>query len=117
MKFLVDEDLPNSLAENLNDEGFDATHVRTEGLRSKPDSEIISYADRKGFAVITRDSDYGNPELNSPPEKGVLILRLPDYLPDKISERAIEFLEKSGFDRESKVVVLEPGRYRTRKLG
>jgi predicted nuclease of predicted toxin-antitoxin system len=44
VRFLVDENLPRSLAKVLRESGFDAVDVRDLGLRGKPDSEIFRAA-------------------------------------------------------------------------
>ena len=42
MKFLVDEDLPRSVAPLIRELGYDADDVRDVGLRGAPDSEIAA---------------------------------------------------------------------------
>ena len=44
MRFLVDEDLPRSLAGELRAAGVDAADVRDVGLRGRTDEEVLAYA-------------------------------------------------------------------------
>lgn len=58
MKFIVDEQLPVSLARWLRERGHDAEHIHELGLRSAADlaiSELV--ADVQGV-IVTTDSDF-----------------------------------------------------------
>ena len=58
--FLVDEDLPRSLAPQLRSAGFATEDVRDVGLGSRPDEQIAAYALARACAVITRDVRFAN---------------------------------------------------------
>lgn len=59
--FLVDENLPALLAEELVARGFRAEAVAdNEALRSADDEELMEYAPRVGLAVISKDKDFAN---------------------------------------------------------
>ncbi len=58
MKFLIDEQLPPTLAEWLVEQGHEATHVRDLGLRSAGDRRIRDAARASGAVVITKDEDF-----------------------------------------------------------
>ena len=58
MKFLVDAQLPPSLAHHLRGLGYDAAHVVHHGLRDGDDPEILELARRQGCCVITKDEDF-----------------------------------------------------------
>lgn len=78
-RFLVDEDLPRSLARVLADLGREASDVRDVGLRSQPDEAVMEYAVREGLTVVTGDLGFGN-EVRFPPDhhRGVIVARLPN---------------------------------------
>lgn len=60
MRFLVDENLSPRVCAHLNRAGHDAVHVRDEGLRSAPDSEVLTRAAADRRIVITADrGDFG----------------------------------------------------------
>lgn len=75
MKFIVDAQLPKSLAEYLNFKGFNAIH--TSDFPNKnftDDTEIIILAVKENRVVITKDSDFLDSYLlKSEPKKLVLI--------------------------------------------
>ena len=58
MTFLVDAQLPPSLASALRDAGFSAVAVREVGLREAKDAEIWQYAIAHQMAIITKDEDF-----------------------------------------------------------
>lgn len=66
MKFLVDNQLPTSLARYLRNRGHDCQHVLEIGLASASDLEICRYADQEARVIISKDEDFlylaGRPE-------------------------------------------------------
>jgi predicted nuclease of predicted toxin-antitoxin system len=58
VKFLVDNQLPASLARYLRNHGHDCQHVLEIGLASASDLEICKYADQEARIVISKDEDF-----------------------------------------------------------
>ena len=58
MRFLVDENLPLSLARWLEERGFGADHTSVLGLNATPDCDIVRHALRLDCVIVTKDSDY-----------------------------------------------------------
>ena len=58
MKFLVDNQLPESLAKYLCSKGHDSVHVLNVGLGSAKDGEICEYAAEHALVVVTKDQDF-----------------------------------------------------------
>lgn len=58
MKFLVDAQLPPSLAQHLRSLGHAASHVVDHGLRGGEDPDILALARQQGCCVITKDEDF-----------------------------------------------------------
>jgi predicted nuclease of predicted toxin-antitoxin system len=59
MKFLVDAQLPRSLASWLSSMGHDASHTLDLPLQNKTsDQQIVEIAEREGRVVITKDHDF-----------------------------------------------------------
>ena len=54
LRFLVDEDLPRSLARALRGAGHVAADVRDEGLRGEPDRRIFDVAQKLGDQSTAR---------------------------------------------------------------
>lgn len=71
MKFLVDHQLPPSLAEFLRALGHEARHVRELGLKAEDDLTIWGQVE-KGFILISKDQDFFNLACR-PGESGRLI--------------------------------------------
>lgn len=59
MKFLLDENMPPSLAGLLQDAGHDARHVIEIGYNNTPDFKITEFAAVSGEIIITHDTDFG----------------------------------------------------------
>jgi predicted nuclease of predicted toxin-antitoxin system len=66
VKFLVDAQLPPSLAEWLRATGAEATHVEEASLRNAVDSAIREYAISQGYVLITKDKDFAPAESSRP---------------------------------------------------
>ncbi len=59
MKFLVDENLSESVAEVLVENGHDAIHVRDIGLGRADDPVVMERAEAEGRVVVSADTDFG----------------------------------------------------------
>jgi predicted nuclease of predicted toxin-antitoxin system len=57
MRFLLDANLSPLIAAHLRRPGHLVAHVRELGLRSASDEEIMDFAEREGFMVVSPDSD------------------------------------------------------------
>ena len=55
MRFKVDENRHEDVAEMLREHGHDARKVVDEGLRGRPDPEIGESARREGRVLVTLD--------------------------------------------------------------
>ncbi len=58
MRFLVDAQLPPSLARFLRTLGEEATACREVGLRNADDGEIWRFALAGGWCIVTKDEDF-----------------------------------------------------------
>jgi len=75
VKFLVDAQLPKTLATLLGKAGHECRHTLDlpEGNRTT-DSAIRALADKEGFVVVTKDSDFVDSHLlTASPSKLLLI--------------------------------------------
>lgn len=81
-RFLVDADLPRSLARHLRTAGFQAEDVHDIGMRKSPDDDIFIYAVSHALVLLSGDLDFGNIlrfPLGSHP--GIIVVRFPDEVP------------------------------------
>jgi len=119
-RFLVDEDLPRSLARQLRASGIDAEDVRDVGLKGKSDRSILTFATDQGLALITADRGFGNLlEYPLGSHHGIILLRYPNSMPaGKLVQVVTETLPSIP---ESEIignlVIFEPGRIRFRAQG
>lgn len=57
-KFLIDESLSFLLSDFLKELGFKAKAVRDVGLKGKSDGEIITWAKKNKYVIVTCDQDF-----------------------------------------------------------
>jgi predicted nuclease of predicted toxin-antitoxin system len=117
-RFLVDEDLPRSLATTLRAGGTFAEDVRDVGLRGSADDAVLAYAATHGLTLLTNDLDFGN-LLHFPlgSHAGIVVLRLPHEWP---APRRSQFVAEAVSELPPDVdrgclVIVEPGRMRLRR--
>lgn len=119
-QFLVDEDLPRSLARALRDAGIEAVDVRDVGLRGRPDDEVFQYAVSSGFALLSGDLGFGNTLRFVPGQhSGIVIARFPNEIPSAILNNSILHALQGLSDGEIRgnLIIIEPGRVRLRQKG
>jgi predicted nuclease of predicted toxin-antitoxin system len=117
-RFLIDADLPRSLARQLHAAGFEAEDVRDIGMRKSPDDDIFTYAVSHTFALLSGDLDFGNIlrfPLGSHP--GIIVARFPNEVPTaKLNAEILQAVQSlSDEDIVGNLIIVEPGRIRLRK--
>jgi Domain of unknown function (DUF5615) len=96
VNFLVDENMPRTLAPLITELGFNVQDVRDIGLRARPDSEVMDAAIATDSIIITRDRGFANPKT-WPPEftAGMIFVDLPSNTPANIvNARILELITK-----------------------
>lgn len=79
MRFLIDENMPRSLAAIISNFGFQADDVRDIGLRGRPDAEVLAAAAVLDAIIVTRDRGFKNDkEWPKDFTAGVILVNLPD---------------------------------------
>ncbi len=117
-RYLVDENLPRSLAPALRKLGFEAQDVREIGLRGQPDVPIYRHAQREQAVLISADLGFSD-ETEFPLEDhwGIIVVRIPSEISAKqrVQEilAAVHNLEDDPL--KGVLVVVSPGRVRTRR--
>ena len=76
MKFIVDAQLPPSLAAALRQAGCDAVAVREIGLREAKDAAIWNYALQNDGVILTKDEDFAERCMASNQAPVVIWLRI-----------------------------------------
>ncbi|MBA2343996.1 MAG: DUF5615 family PIN-like protein [Rubrobacter sp.] len=100
MKFLLDEDLPPSIAEVTRGLGLEAESVHELGRTSLSDPEQLRYAAREGYVFVTRNRDdfirfTAEFFRKEEPHRGVLIVprSLPSSRPERIAHALSRWAE------------------------
>lgn len=94
-------------------------HARDVNLQTAPDEEIFSFARDRQSILITRDLEFGNPHLyRVTNQMGLIIIRVPSFFTARDINRLLEwFLTDVVLDElAGAVTVIEPGRFRVRKI-
>ncbi len=96
MNFLVDENMPRTLAPQIASLGLNVQDVRDIGLRARPDSEVMETAIATDAVIITRDRGFANPKTWPPKfTAGMIFVDLPSDTPAKIvNARILELIAK-----------------------
>jgi len=118
MRFLIDEDLPLSIADVVRHYGHEAIDIRDINLRGAKDAQIIAYAQSKGLCLVTGDFDFSNIR-NYPPNRypGIVVLSIPRNATASFILNLFESLlkEKELVSQVSgKLIIVDAGRIRIR---
>ena len=76
MRFLIDAQLPPSLARFLRTLGEEAMPCRDVGLRDADDDEIWRFATAGGFCIVTKDEHFALRHMADPSGPRVVWLRI-----------------------------------------
>lgn len=76
MRFLIDAQLPPSLADRLREAGHEAEHVNRIGLGPASDRRIWTYAAVNQAIVISKDEDFADLARRSKRGPAVIWVRL-----------------------------------------
>ena len=117
--FLIDENLPRSLAEAPSAAGlFAECVVDNEELRSSADEELMEFARVRGLILISKDrefSDITRYPMGSHP--GVVSVRLPNRMriDEQIRLVVASIVTLDYRDLDGSLIIVEAGKIRIRK--
>jgi len=117
MRFLVDENLPYSLIQLLQESNHDILDVASSPLRGSPDDQLWKLAGREQRILVTRDLDFPLPQIHPYP-LGLVLIRVPDtFTGVQITELFSKVLKTTRLKNfEGNITVVAPGQIRVRKL-
>jgi len=79
MRFKVDENLHDDIAEALRSRGHDAVTVHDQGMRGDSDARLSEVCRGEGRAIVSFDLDFANVRDYPPGDyPGLIVLRLAD---------------------------------------
>jgi predicted nuclease of predicted toxin-antitoxin system len=117
-RFLIDENLPARLAQQLRAEGYEVEHAYDIGLRNRPDPDVFAYARRAGATLVTQDHDLERDTGQfPPPHPGVVLVELPQgWQRDDRTRRIIAALRSlAGQSLQDALVIIEPSQVLVRR--
>jgi predicted nuclease of predicted toxin-antitoxin system len=116
-RFLVDENLPRSLATDLIANGYIAEHVYDIGIGGAKDPAVYAHAQSHQFVIITGDKDFSNIRVYAPPHAGIVVVEVPDRMPPEPRKQLIlrQLSTLSGQALDNLLTIIEPGRVRVRR--
>jgi len=118
MRFLGDMGIAGSTVGWLKAQGYDAKHLRDEGLQRLPDDEIFAKAGREKRIVLTFDLGFG--DIAAAAGKAlpsVIIFRLQDQRPANVNRRLEIVLREAATElKDGAIISVDEYRYRIRRL-
>jgi len=118
MRFLADQDVWRATVVLLNELGHDVVTAHELGKAAVTDGELLRHAQADGRLLITRDKDYGGLIFfEVVAGAGVIFLRIaPATMGQVHAELARLLVENSQTQLSGAFCVVEPGRYRLRRV-
>ncbi len=118
MRVLVDMNLSPRWVSALATAGIEAEHWSDLGAASAPDVEIMAFARRNDYVVLTYDLDFSAilaaTQGNKP---SVVQIRADDVNPDTIGKPVIDALQQMGTELDQgALLTVDPKRTRLRVL-
>jgi len=106
MKFLADMGIARSTVAFLHTRGYDAVHLRDEGLQRLDDEQIIEKARAEGRVILTHDLDFSRIiALSQARLPSVITFRLEDMRPPQVNHYLWEVLTRFAKQLEAGALV------------
>ena len=118
MKFLLDMGLAQSSVYFLRSHGYDAVHLREQGLQRLPDPEIVAKAIAEARVIHTHDLDFGRiVALSGQGLPSVVTFRLADMQAAEVNRNLLDVLTRfSDLLQHGALVSVSDQAVRVRKL-
>jgi len=106
VKFLADMGVAQSTVAWLRGQGYDAVHLRDEGLQRLDDGSIVTKARDEGRVILTHDLDFSRiVALSQADSPSVITFRLDDMRPSHVNHYLAQVLARFSSDLEKGVLV------------
>jgi len=119
LKFLIDEDIPRSVAEVIKNHGFECWDVKDCGLRGKSDDEIFKFAQKENAIIFTMNMELGN-YLKFPVREntGVVVAHFSNEMPvSELNNQIVNaFNSLTEKDFKGNLIILEHKRIRKKRI-
>ncbi|HEV7763475.1 MAG TPA: DUF5615 family PIN-like protein [Thermoanaerobaculia bacterium] len=108
MKFKIDENLPDELAQLLRDSGWDSSSVVEQGLGGANDPRVATVCEAEERILITFDRGFSNIKVYPPAgHPGIIVFRLRSqdkYRVLQVAARLVEALHQREIRNELWIV-------------
>ena len=118
IKIIIDMNLPPSLVSILENEGWEALHWSSIGDPGATDSEIMRYAKKGGYVVLTHDLHFGAIlAATGWKTPSVIQIRTQDVFPESIGNMIIATIHQFLDDiKKGALISVDESRSRARIL-
>ena len=114
-RFLIDENLPQSLVAGLRNAGIESVHVVAAGLRGASDDVVFQYAQTNELALVSGDVGFSNLfRFRLGTHAGIVVIRFPNDVPiGSLNRAVVDALQSlSPEPLRGSLAIVEPGRIR-----
>ncbi len=117
MRFLADMGVSTQVVDWLRSQGYDATHLREQGLQRLPNGHIFEKAIEEERVILTFDLDFCEiASLTKGLKASVVVFRLHNTRTNHVIERLHNVLRGSAKSIvQGAVISVEDARYRIRR--
>lgn len=106
IRFLCDENIQSALASHIKASDLVVTTVMEQGLHGLSDIDILQYAHRNNYFIITHDSDFGKLVFTKDyPFHGIIYLR-PGHFDPAIAIQSWESIIASGIEIQAPCIIV-----------
>lgn len=118
MKFLADMGISRSTVEWLKSIGYNAKHLREEGLQRLSDKDIFSKARKEERIILTFDLDFGEITASGGTTlPSIIIFRLQDERPVNVNRVLAQILTDAKEElSQGTIISASEKRFRVRRL-
>jgi predicted nuclease of predicted toxin-antitoxin system len=118
IKIIIDMNLPPGLVSILENEGWEALHRSAIGDPGATDSEIMRYAMKGGYIVLTNDLDFGAIlAATGWKTPSVIQIRTQDVFPEAIGKMVITTIHQFSDEiKKGALISVDESRSRARIL-
>ncbi|MEK7141819.1 MAG: DUF5615 family PIN-like protein [Patescibacteria group bacterium] len=109
MKFLVDENVPQTIIRYLRVHGHDTTDVKRTVHRSDPDQRLLELAAVEDRILLTFDKDFVTP-VYLPQNAAIVVLHFPRVRPADVLpkiEQLLDALTRKQLKRPYRIILQE----------
>lgn len=118
MRFLIDENVGQSVIQYLAREGYDIIVATSDEFKGREDLTLLDYAFRENRIIITNDKDFGYLVYHQKlPTRGIILFRFTEELPSLKIATLETILSKGANHILNHFIVANEDKIRIRPIG